>query len=306
MSTPVVDRLVADYLARLDAASVALPPDRRDELLEEIRGHIDGARAAGAAADEAAVRTLLDRLGPPEVIVEAARDDDAPPPAWTRPGAATGPVRRPGTGLETAAVLLLTAGSLVPLAGWLLGVVLLWTSQRWSRGEKLLGTLVVPLGPGGVLYAAAYLFPRAETCVTSPLPLGPDGLPVEPPPGAVECTTSGLTGSTRLALGAVAVVAAVVVAVLLLRRAQRRAALEPPRPAGASPWGGLEVAAVLLLALGGFVVPVVGPAVGLVLVWCSSRWTGREKAVATALSVVPLLLLALLPLGALLIARVSL
>jgi len=75
MTTSTVDRLVADYLGRLEAASANLPPDRRDELLDEIGHHIATARAAGAAIDEAAVRSLLDRLGPPEVIVAAALDD---------------------------------------------------------------------------------------------------------------------------------------------------------------------------------------------------------------------------------------
>ena len=30
--------------------------------------------------------------------------------------------------------------------GWFVGVVFLWTSETWSTGEKLLGTLLVPGG----------------------------------------------------------------------------------------------------------------------------------------------------------------
>lgn len=77
MTASPVDLLVSDYLERLTRASYGLPEDRRVELLEEISEHIDSARAAGAAADEAAVCTLLDRLGEPEEIAASARDDES-------------------------------------------------------------------------------------------------------------------------------------------------------------------------------------------------------------------------------------
>lgn len=68
-------------------------------------------------------------------------------------------------------------------------------------------------------------------------------------------------------------------------------------PARTSPWTPVEIAAVALLALGGFVLPVVAPFIGLVLVWSSKAWTRREKAVATFLSGIalatPVLFLAL-------------
>jgi hypothetical protein len=66
-----------------------------------------------------------------------------------------------------------------------------------------------------------------------------------------------------------------------------------PLPPGGSSWGGLEIAAVVLLALGNFVAPAVGPAVGLVLMCCSPRWSAGEKVVATVLALVPAVLLGL-------------
>ena len=51
----------------------------------------------------------------------------------------------------------------------------------------------------------------------------------------------------------------------------------------ASPWGALEVLAVLALMVGTFVIPIVGPIVGMCLAWGSSRWTTREKIIATVL-----------------------
>lgn len=74
MNTVDTDRLVDDYLRRLDAAASALPPDRRAELIMVIREHVQEALREAPANDEAAVRDLLERLGPPEDIVSAAID----------------------------------------------------------------------------------------------------------------------------------------------------------------------------------------------------------------------------------------
>jgi hypothetical protein len=68
------DRLVDDYLRRLDAASSMLPPDRRAELASEIRDHLDEALRDTDPNDKLAVRNVLERLGPPEEIVSAAAD----------------------------------------------------------------------------------------------------------------------------------------------------------------------------------------------------------------------------------------
>ena len=67
----------------------------------------------------------------------------------------------------------------------------------------------------------------------------------------------------------------------------------PPLPPAASPWGPLEIAAVALLTVGLFLLPVVGPAAGLVCAWVSDRWTRREKVVATVWTALPAVLLVL-------------
>lgn len=58
---------------------------------------------------------------------------------------------------------MLTVGSLIPVLGWGVGVILLWSSGRWRPSEKLLGTLIVPGGPGMALLlgAAAVALPAA-------------------------------------------------------------------------------------------------------------------------------------------------
>ncbi len=70
------DRLVADYLNQLASAAAGLPPDRRDELIEEISAHIAEARALqpdARTADED-VAHILRRLGRPQDIVSAAAE----------------------------------------------------------------------------------------------------------------------------------------------------------------------------------------------------------------------------------------
>src|SRR5258707_3088044 len=66
------DPLVDDYLRRLDAAASALPAPRREELVSEIRDHLQEALRQIPVGGEAAVRNVLDRLGPPEEIAAAA------------------------------------------------------------------------------------------------------------------------------------------------------------------------------------------------------------------------------------------
>lgn len=43
---------------------------------------------------------------------------------------------------------------MIPLVGWVAGVVLLWASPRWRWGDKLVGAAV---WPGGLLIPALFL-----------------------------------------------------------------------------------------------------------------------------------------------------
>ena len=148
--TPTSEQLVRNYLERLEHELHDLPTARRREIVEEISEHIEEARASGAA-DEASVRSLLDRLGDPADIAADARER-----LGVRP-------RRPGM-LEIAAlVLLLVGGVVLPVLGWFVGVALLWASAVWTTRDKLVGTLVVPGGLGLSLFLA--MFPAySEEC----------------------------------------------------------------------------------------------------------------------------------------------
>ncbi len=136
------DRLVADYLKRLDRALSDLPRDRRRELRDEIASHIAEARADLPHESEADVRALLERIGEPAEIASEARE---------RFG-----IRRRRTGfVEIAALILLPIGGVVlPLVGWVAGVALLWASAVWTTRDKIVGTLVVPGGLALPLFLA--------------------------------------------------------------------------------------------------------------------------------------------------------
>ncbi len=137
------DRLVDEYLARLDAAAAHMQRARRTELVAEIREHIETALREEEAASEAAVRNVLERLGPPEEIVEAAEPVSSAADGHGRAGK-----------LEVAALILLV----VPLVGWIVGVVLVVVSRAWSNREKLIGValaLLPALVPLLVLTAGA-------------------------------------------------------------------------------------------------------------------------------------------------------
>jgi hypothetical protein len=60
--------------------------------------------------------------------------------------------------------------------------------------------------------------------------------------------------------------------------------------ASGSLWGPVEIFAVLLLSIGSFVLPVIGPIIGVVLVWVSARWTRPQKVMGSALGLLPAML----------------
>jgi len=144
MSLTIADHAVEDYLDDLRDALAGVPRMRRQELVAEIGAHIaEARRELDDPFDEVAVRTVLDRLGSPEEIAAEARGGEAPaPPAPPAPAVAEATWRAP------AAIVLLLFGAFAGGVGWLVGVVLLWASPRWSTGDKLAGTLLVP---GGLL-----------------------------------------------------------------------------------------------------------------------------------------------------------
>ena len=195
---------IRDYLHRLDAATSALPPDERAEIREGISTHLS--EALSPTATDADVRNTVAALGDPYEFVTQ--------PAPQAPGAAPA---RPATGRgaqEIAAVVLLLIGAfIVPFVGWVAGVVLLWTSKAWTRGQKILGTLVVP-GGLATWFAAFFLaLPIAgESCMTS----AGDGMEA-----VTVCEGGGLAWWLVAPLAVYIFIGPIVTAVYLLRAAGR-------------------------------------------------------------------------------------
>jgi hypothetical protein len=159
MTTMETDRLIDDYLSRLEEAAAHLQRSRRAELIAEIREHIETALREEEAASEVAVRNVLERLGPPEEIVEAA--EPAAPAAEPAP---TGK-------LEIATIVAL----LIPFLGWVAGLVMLMLSRAWSSREKGLAVLLL-LVP--ILLPAIGLTSESGMDESKPVPVG---TPEEPP-----------------------------------------------------------------------------------------------------------------------------
>ena len=126
--TTEADALILRYLQDLEGELRDLPANRRQELLDEVGEHIAAARAALAPETEAGVRTMLERLGDPADIAAEARE---------RFGVQRPPARPATPWLEVIAVVLLV----IPFAGWVVGVVLVWISRLWTTRDKLIGTL---------------------------------------------------------------------------------------------------------------------------------------------------------------------
>jgi len=144
MSSQGPDALIKRYLDDVARAAGPLPGKERRKLLDDISSRIAAARLEPGFESEAAVREMLDRLGTPASVVAAAT-------------AAGSPARkRTDRRREDSVITWLLFGGLLVGVGWLVGVYRLWRSPVWSRGEKLLGTLVVP---GGLLWAST-LAPR--------------------------------------------------------------------------------------------------------------------------------------------------
>ena len=144
------NRLVDHYIDGLARAAQSLPAVRREELLADVRSHV----AESGATTEAEVRNVLERLGSAEEILAEYEDAPGAPPPRAEPRLRF---------QEYAVLVLLPLGGFLFIVGWLVGVALLWTSDRWRTGEKLLGTLFPPFGY--LSFAIAGLLP-GQTCAT--------------------------------------------------------------------------------------------------------------------------------------------
>ena len=148
-STPQV---VRSYLGELDRTLAGVPDDVRQGIVAGVAEELEGLDAVAAAS-------RIESLGDPAFIAAEAR---AEAQAEARAGAAPKPSAAkltPSRASEqrwyvvVTALLLEFGGLLVPLAGWVAGIMLLWSSPLWTRGEKLVA-MIVPPAVGILLFSS--------------------------------------------------------------------------------------------------------------------------------------------------------
>jgi hypothetical protein len=136
--------LVSEYLGRLETVAAGLDPERRAELVADLRDHIWQSLSGYDDPTEADVRAVLDRIGTPDEIVAAEGafvpaqlPDDSPPSPGPKPG-------RRGLSTEARALLLLTVGAVVlPFLGPILAFWYVAASDRWTLAQKRTAALIV-------------------------------------------------------------------------------------------------------------------------------------------------------------------
>jgi hypothetical protein len=167
---------VQDYLGALERAVRDLPRDRRHEMMRDISGHIEAALAEDSSP--AAVERVLASLGSPDEIAAAAYAE-LPPRRQNMP-----------TRDVVTVILLLVGGLVLPVVGWIIGLVLLWTSNTWGVREKIIGTVLVPGGllfpllMGGLAFVATGGGSTQQCVSVAPAPVG----------GVLQQTTQQCTG----------------------------------------------------------------------------------------------------------------
>lgn len=170
-------------------------------------------------------------------------------PAWESVPGGGG---RPLGALELCAVIFLLIGGLVvPLIGWIAGVILLWQSPRWTRRDKWIGTLIWPggllapvvlLGLGGIATVAVSTVSTCMPLTTSQAMALSGGSGGAVPSRhvnvrdlAASCGSAGggpnwLLIATALAALVAAIAGPVYTAIRLLRRARYAAASPDAEP----------------------------------------------------------------------------
>jgi hypothetical protein len=134
------ERLVADYLARLDRELTRLPEAARRQTMEQINCRI---RKADLNLEDAfAVGLLLAQIGSPRQVAARAK--------------AVTESEHAGSA-DALCPWLLLLGGFVFIIGWFLGAGLLWSSPTWTTRDKLLGTLIWPGGLAALVVLGSFL-----------------------------------------------------------------------------------------------------------------------------------------------------
>jgi len=205
MTDHTAPQVVRNYLAQLETALTGVSTDVRDGIVAGVAEELSGLDAAAAAE-------RIETLGDPAFIAAEARAE-SPAPVVTAPApAAEFGMSSQRWYIVLTTVLLEFGGIVIPLAGWVVGIMLLWASPLWTRAEKLVATIVPPAAAVLVVLGALVL----DLMSTTRLPDG-DAEPINP------LVPTTLWNASLLAPLA-AVIASIVIGIVLSRRAWRRTA----------------------------------------------------------------------------------
>ncbi|MET4705560.1 hypothetical protein [Frigoribacterium sp. UYMn621] len=170
MTEADIPQAISDYLAELDRELSGVTDDVRQGIVAGVAEELQGLDAEAAAS-------RIESLGDPVFIAAEARAGAETPtaasPATNLPVATqragtqprstqtVPPSATPRLGPPRASekrwyvvvttVLLEFGGLVVPLAGWVAGIMLLWASPLWTRREKMIAT-TAPAAVGVVLF----------------------------------------------------------------------------------------------------------------------------------------------------------
>jgi len=122
----MTETIVTDYLLELSEALADVPRDLRVEIIAGIREELDGLSAVDA-------ETRIRELGDPAFIAAAAKEEVPPPPPESRAVP------------TVAAILVMIGGLIIPVAGWVVGIVLMWMSRVFTLRSKIIVTLLPTL-----------------------------------------------------------------------------------------------------------------------------------------------------------------
>lgn len=90
MEDPVAEAILAQYFRRLEQALGGLPPERRTQIIEDLRAHVEECLRAEPEHSDATVMAILDRVGDPDEIAREALADETLPAAATDGTASNG------------------------------------------------------------------------------------------------------------------------------------------------------------------------------------------------------------------------
>lgn len=138
MSSNRASHMIQEYLDRVSSQLGDLPAGDREEILMDLRAHIEESLGDLSTASGADVRNTLGRLGDPGELAREAR---------TRSGASQGSEPEPAeTRLDKTPSALEVASIILTAILWPIGVVLAWISPRWLIRDKTIATVIPATG----------------------------------------------------------------------------------------------------------------------------------------------------------------